>query len=598
MKDIKSLIDVIHQLNYVLDKKQKKWGFVVFILILIGAILEMLGVSIIIPLMNVLLSPQSILDDLRIKPFLEFWGIFNIKSLIRSMCMGIICIYLVKNAYLMFLSYVRNKFWRDIEKEISLKILLSYVNRPYTFYLNAKTSDLLRSIGIDIAYTCDLLSQVFKILTELMSAIMIGVFVFATDPILASGVFILAGICLLFTTLGFKNKMQKNGRDNIKYTTLASKYALQMFGGIKELSITKRQQFFVNQYEDNIIKKNQTAIWQGFASESPAFIIEAVCISGLIGIIALRIEMGIDPNSFLPNLAAFAVAAFRILPSIGRIISSFNQMVFCCPSLRATYENMKEVERSNAETVDIIKTEGETVYDKITMEFRNQLEIKNISWKYPNSEEYVLKNLNLTIKRGAAVALIGTSGAGKTTLVDILLGLFKPQKGKILFDNLDLENISNEWKNIVGYVPQSVYLVDDSVRNNIAFGILPKDIDEGAVQNAVDQAQLREFINTLPEGLDTEVGESGIRFSGGQRQRVAIARALYNNPDILILDEATAALDNETEKAVMEAIESLHGKKTLIIIAHRLSTIVNCDEIYEIGNGKAILRNKSEVISK
>lgn len=230
-------------------------------------------------------------------------------------------------------------------------------------------------------------------------------------------------------------------------------------------------------------------------------------------------------------------------------------------------------------------------------ELNNEIKIEHITWKYPNSDKLILKDLSMEIGRGESIAFIGASGAGKTTLADIILGLYKPQEGKILVDNVDISAIPKQWSKMIGYVPQQVFLTDDTIRNNIAFGINEENIDENAIWSALEMAQLSEFIKTLSEGLDTRVGERGIKFSGGQRQRVAIARALYYNPDILVFDEATSALDNETESAVMESIDLLKGRKTLVIIAHRLSTVANCDRIYEIVDGKAVLRDKEEVLN-
>jgi ABC-type multidrug transport system fused ATPase/permease subunit len=293
-------------------------------------------------------------------------------------------------------------------------------------------------------------------------------------------------------------------------------------------------------------------------------------------------------------LATFALAAFRILPSIGKISAGFNQLIYSCPALNATYNNLQEVANFKKRT----RIQPQAIGNREEkLAFREKIEIKDITWQYPNSDKIVIEDLSLTIPKGKSVALIGESGAGKSTLADILLGLLVPEQGDILVDGVSVYREMDSWKRTVGYVPQAVFLTDDTIRHNIAFGIAEQDIDEKKIERAVRQAQLEQTIKELPNGMDTILGERGIRFSGGQRQRVAIARALYNDPDILILDEATAALDNNTENAVMEAIDALHGYKTLVIIAHRLTTIRNCDEIYEIGDGKAVRRTKEEVLS-
>ena len=296
----------------------------------------------------------------------------------------------------------------------------------------------------------------------------------------------------------------------------------------------------------------------------------------------------------VPALSAFAMGAFRILPSLGRISSALNTAIYYMPSLNHVYENLQRI--NDYQEKDYKESETGAESDRIIL--KNGIDIENISWHYKNSDVYVIHNLNLTIKKGTSVAFVGQSGAGKTTLADIILGLLEPQEGKVLIDGNDIYHMGKQLGKIMGYVPQTVYLTDDTIRNNVAFGIEGSDIDDDKVWDALEQAQLKQFVKNLNQGLDTFVGDRGVRFSGGQRQRIAIARALYENPDIIIFDEATAALDNETELAVMESIHALQGYKTIIIIAHRLTTIKDCDEIYEISDGKARSRKYEELTSR
>ncbi|MDE6847500.1 MAG: ATP-binding cassette domain-containing protein, partial [Lachnospiraceae bacterium] len=334
-----------------------------------------------------------------------------------------------------------------------------------------------------------------------------------------------------------------------------------------------------------------------FLNSCPGRIIEAVCVSGIIAVVCLQYGAGNVDGNFVSKMAIFVVGAFKILPLTGNLVGMANYLVYYWAGVDATYNNLMEAERVAQETREYIlqHNANEEPIEEITMQ--NSLCIKNISWHYPNSDKQVLAGLSLEIHKNEAVALIGSSGAGKTTLSDIILGLYKPQEGNVMIDGIDIFTIPVQWSKLIGYVPQSVFLMDDTIRANVTFGLYEEDIDDEKVWDALERAQLAAFIRELPEGINTRVGERGIKFSGGQRQRIAIARALYYNPEILVLDEATSALDNETEKAVMEAIESLQGEKTLIIIAHRLSTIKNCDKIYEIVDGKAKLRNKEEVLN-
>lgn len=293
-----------------------------------------------------------------------------------------------------------------------------------------------------------------------------------------------------------------------------------------------------------------------------------------------------DTTVLIPQLAAFAVAAFRIMPSLGRISSYFNVFMTCIPGINDAYENFLNIRNENGniriKDKGNLQTEAKRKYDW------QEIEVKNISWRYPSAQKWILKNVSITIEKGKSIAFVGVSGAGKTTFADIILGLFEPCEGRICVDNLNIKEVLEKYNNFISFVPQNVYLLDDSVRNNVAFGISEKEIDDRKVWRSLEQACLKEFIEDQEEKLDMKIGEKGIKLSGGQRQRIAIARALYNDPDILVLDEATSALDTETETAIMESINSLHGKKTLIIIAHRLTTIQNCDVIYRIEDGKAM----------
>ena len=319
----------------------------------------------------------------------------------------------------------------------------------------------------------------------------------------------------------------------------------------------------------------------------PKYIVEAVCMTGLVLAIIIKILFGeADMIHFIPQLTVFATAAFRLLPSVGRINGYLTQMLSYLPSIDLVYHDLKEVDQYQTEG----NQEDESIY-----EFSNEIHIDHVTFRYPDGVEDIVHNVDFKIPKGKTVAFIGSSGAGKTTMVDIILGLLKPTKGFIYADEMDIHKNPDKWHKQIGYIPQMIYLADDTIRANIAFGVFEEEIDDEAVNRALRQAQLDGFINTLPEGINTYVGDRGVRLSGGQRQRIGIARALYHNPEILVLDEATSALDNETETAVMESIDSLQGMKTMIIIAHRLTTIRNADFIYEVSDGQVINRQKQEV---
>lgn len=593
-KDMKSVQDVWNKILYILTSKQKRLSILVFVMILIGAVLETLGVSIIIPLVQAMVSTEELMRNEMIMKLTEKMNITTGNQLILVISGCVIIIYILKNLYLVCLSIVRVNYASHIRRGLSLRIMKSYMKRNYAYFINMKTADLIRGVGYDCSGVYEVIFQAFRMLTEAITVACICIFIIYTDVVMACGVILILGISLLCLFSVFRKRMRRLGDESRACASESNRFLFEAFQGIKDVFVFKGRQYYVDYYGKYYGRQQQIEANKMVAAESPAYFIEAISISCLIVVVCLKLLTGTDASTFIPQLAAFAVAAFRILPSIGRISSSFNQFVFMCPTVTAVYDNLKEFEKYESKGIGLEMNEDVTA----VIPFSNELRIKNLYWKYENSDKMVLENLNLTIHKGTAIGLIGQSGAGKSTLADILLGLLVPQGGSIEIDGVNvLENLER-WRNTISYVPQSVFLRDDTIRNNIAFGIAESEIDDKKVERAMKQAQLESVVSELPEGVNTYIGERGIRFSGGQRQRVAIARALYDDPEILVLDEATAALDNETETAVMEAIDALHGQKTLIIVAHRLSTIRKCDKIYEIVGGIAVEKNKDEVIKK
>lgn len=596
-QELRKLKDLWDKFQFILTKRQKQLGIGILALTLIGAVTEMLGVSIMGPFVQALIAPQELLDNRYLKPVLEWFEVDTPEKLLTFMGVGIAAVYIAKNLYLVLLSYCRIRYSTKVQRELSVLMMQSYMRRGYLFFAQVNTGELLRGVLEDVRSVYQIMYNTFRIFAELFTTMVIVLFVFTTDIMMAASVVVLAFLCFLIVIMGFRKTMHRLGEEYQKSYGELNKHSLQAFQGIKEVIAMRRQQFFVDRFERAFYRQQKALVGQVVAAESPTYIIEGVCVVGFILAVGLRLQNGSDSAEFLPKLAAFAMAAFRILPSMGRITSSFNQVVYFMPSLNKAYENLREVKRLEAEEVQEVTALLEDGSEKDVTAERTAgnayLKIEDIYWRYPNTEHDVLSGVNIEIRKGMAVALIGHSGAGKTTLADIILGLYKPQRGRVRLEGTDIKNLSGKWSECVGYIPQSVYLTDDTIRSNVAFGI--EEPDDAMVWQALEQAQLKELVAGLPDRLDTVIGDRGVRLSGGQRQRIAIARALYYNPPILILDEATSALDTETENAVMDAINSLQGHKTLIIVAHRLSTIQNCDVIYEITGGHAVEKQKEEI---
>lgn len=593
MSQIKSIQNVFRRLQYILTKKQKRTCFLLTIMIIIGSFLEMLGVSAILPFIEAILTPEAIREKWYVRPFVTVFKIEDIEQIIIIIGIIIIIVYFAKNIYLYSSLIVQTVVRSKIQKDLSTKMLRSYMERPYEYFTDINTSEIIRGIGVDVMGVYNLMDNLFRFIGELFTALLVGIFIIYTDVFMASCIILIAGICFLFITLGLKKKTQYYGERKKITDTIRGNWAYQTIMGFKEIKVTHSTDFFVRGYEAAYEEQRVAEVNNEKIANIPERMIESMCVATLIGVICIKIMMGANVVAFVPKLAVFAVAAFRLLPSVSRMTRYMNGIIFNNTFLSSVYTNFVEINNYNMQK-DEAYSESEKGMDR----FENQLQVQSVDWKYKNSEKFVLADLSLDIKKGESIALIGKSGAGKTTLADIILGLLQPKKGMVTMDGMDIYSHSESWSKIVGYVPQSVYLLDDTIRNNVAFGYGTEDIDDQEIWKALEQAQLSEFVKTLPAGLDTQVGERGIRFSGGQRQRIAIARIFYSNPDIIVLDEATSALDNETEKAVMESIETLQGKKTLIIVAHRLTTVKNCDKIYEIMDGKAVLRDKEEILKE
>ena len=456
----------------------------------------------------------------------------------------------------------------------------------------------------------------FNLLAEGVTIALICIFMFWADWMLASIVIVLAFVCVLLIYFCFRKRMYAIGMRVREYLMKTNQALAQSYYGIKDVLLLRKQSYFIKEFEANRIQEQNAQAKREVGTTSPSYIIEGICVAGLLLAVCLRIVIKGADSSFIAVLAAFAVGAFRILPSLGRITVSLNSLTSALPSVNALYKQILEAEayakehpeatfgiekkKSRFGLIDQGSEYSEAVVCKEdkdnSEEFVDRLELKNICFYYKENLGYVLKDINLEIRKGQSIAFIGASGAGKSTLVDILLGLLIPQNGGIYMDGVNITSIPEKWARVIGYVPQAVFLSDASIKMNVAFGEDENAIDEERVMEALERAELLNFVNELPEGMETQVGDRGVRLSGGQRQRIAIARALYHRPEIMVLDEATSALDNETEKAIMSAIDSLQGQVTLIIVAHRLTTVKNCDVIYEVNNTELIIRNKEDIL--
>lgn len=576
-------MDVVKKLSYIFDAKQKREIFWLFIIICIGSGLELMGVSVILPVINGIMSPDRLLEQPIYEWIYETFHLTSVSPLIILLLITLIVVYVVKNAFLIFMYNRQYRFIFENQRVLADRMMKCYMSQPYLFHVSKNSAELLRNINEDTGNFFGALQAGIKLLTEVMVCVVLGVYLFIKDKTITISVVILLVIMLWLSMKIYKKYLVMMGDKNRYYQMTLNKWVQQSFGGIKETKILNKEKFFYNKYDEAYKGHAKSEYTYHTLLMIPKPVLETLCICGLLGAIMIKFLRGANITYFVSIISVFAIAAFRLLPSFNRITEYLGTIMYQKSAINSIYEDLKEVDELNV-------INREHMSKDVSIKFNREIEIRNLTFKYPNADKCVLENLNLNISKRSSVAFIGQSGAGKTTLADILMGLMEPSSGSVFVDGNNIYENLHAWHKVIGYIPQTIYLMDDSIRNNIAFGVNESEIDEERIKYAVERAQLTELINELEEGLNTQIGERGVRLSGGQRQRIGIARALYRNPEVLVLDEATSALDNDTEKAVMNAIDSLHGKMTLIIIAHRLSTIKNCDFVYEIGDGKATLQ--------
>ena len=547
----------------------------------IGGILETLSISAMLPVVWVIIDAESVQQNKYCQWIMELLHIQNMQGFIIMLLVALMIMYILKNAYLLLLTSEQNRFISVNRNRLISQVLREFLNRPYEFYLDADIPTVFRLTDSDIPNVFGILMAIISLASEVVVFVLICGVLIVTDWKLVLVLIFISGIVTLVLFKVLKPKLNSLGMTNQAIQSRIAKWRIQAIYGIKDVKVLHRESFFADNYESN--GKIGAKLNQKYAiiNALPRILIETIFMVSILGYLVVCVALGDDMTQMLPTLTAFGLAAVRLLPCVNRINTYLTDISYFRPCLDYVYENMNINEISKKTNQTLLPVD-----ETKTMQLRNRIELKDIVYAYPNTDTLIFDHADMEIPYGKSIGIMGPSGAGKSTIVDILLGLLKVHEGQILCDGDNVFENYPAWLAQIGYIPQSIYLVDEPIRNNIAFGIADDEIDDNRIWQVLEEAQLKEFIQTLPEGLDTTIGDRGVRLSGGQRQRLGIARALYHNPEILVFDEATSALDNETEAAVMEAINSFHGKKTMVIIAHRLNTIEKCDMIYKVEGGK------------
>lgn len=579
--------NLLQKINQIFDKKQKSQLVLLGFMIFIGGFLETLGVSTMIPVVTVLLTPEKVQEYIDKYEVLgnicTAFHITNVNQVAVSLLLFLMAVYVIKNLYLLFLVYRQNTFITQNRNNMISRVMAEFLNRPYEQYLGADIPTVFRITDSDIPQTFSLMLAVLSLASEVVVSCLIFLVLLIQNVKMTLFVMFVFGVLTLVIVKVLKPRLNRIGAKNQEIQSRIAKWRIQATYGLKDVKVLNREEFFVrNYYETGKVGANVARNY-AVLNNTPRLLIETIFIVSMLGYITIYINGGGDVSEMMTTIATFGVAAIRVLPSVNRINTYITEIAYATPSLNFVYENLQQGMKTDA-----MLAERKANSQKEKLKLDDKIELNHISFHYPDSDKNIFTDAHMVVPRGKSVGIMGSSGAGKSTIVDILLGLLHAQEGQITCDGVDIFKNYESWLAQIGYIPQSIYLIDESIRENIAFGIDADKIDEKRIWEVLEEAQLKEFIEELPEGLDTTIGDRGIRLSGGQRQRIGIARALYHNPEILVFDEATSALDNETEAAVMEAVNSFHGKKTMVIIAHRLNTIEKCDIIYKVENEKIV----------
>ena len=582
--------NLLSKVNYIFDKKQKLQSVLLCIGLFVGALLELVGVSFITQLVTLISNPEKIHSNEIMQYCYDFFNMTSDRQFFLFVVIALIFVYLIKNLYLLWINYVQYTFVFNNQLRLSGRLIDCYLKKPYTYHLDNDSAEMVRNVMLDSERYFQMLLSIFLTLSEILVSALLCVFLLIVDPVITiSVVAILAVFTGLYLIL-FKGKAKKYGKTNQIYDGKMHQSINQALGAVKDIKILHREKYFADSFLAYGKKKMIAVRNNNVLGQFPKYLIETVCIGTVLLVLVFKIYKGEDLNTMIPQLAAFAIAAFKLLPSVSKINNYANLIVFLKPSVDLIYRDIKDTEDMvNYEIADesgnIIEINDDGSQNKDTCYVADKISINNIVYRYPHTDRDVLNGISFEIPLGKSIGFIGESGSGKSTLADVILGILTPTSGTVMYGNMDVHKHPLKWSKKLAYIPQSIFLCDDTIRNNVAFGIDEDKIDDEKVWKALREAQLEQFVKSQPDGLDSMVGERGVRISGGQRQRIGIARALYDNPEILVLDEATSALDTGTESAVMEAIDKLSGTMTLIIIAHRLTTIKNCDYVYKVENG-------------
>lgn len=573
-------MDVLKSLFNVLLPKQRKESFFQVFLMIISMLFELLSITLILPVIAII-SDDDFLNKYQFaEDFIFFIDINSKNQLLLYFMFIFMLIYLIKSIVIAAIINHNYKFIFSLQSSFSSRLFSGYLNHPLTFHLKRNSAELIQNSILIVNNVTSSLVAIIQLLTEVVTAVSICILILFISPSSLLLSLLIFGPAIYFFLRFIKNKLSFWGKQFQFHDNNRIQLLQQGLSTLKEIKLTSKEIFFSLNYQDHTNMGAHYARKQQFFQAVPRLFIEILMITALTAVVIFLVLNNQNFNSILILLGVFAAAAFRLLPSINRITSSIQTLRYCSSFIK-TLEN---------ELVDINNIKK--LFKRIEkIELKDKILIKDLTFYYDDEKKPILQNLNFEIIKGSMVGIIGSTGQGKSTLVNIILGLLSPSSGHIFCDNININDNLKSWQKNIGYVPQTITLIDDTLKNNIAFGIPEDEIDQNFVLECIQKSELSEFLVNLEKGLDTIVGERGVRFSGGERQRIGIARALYTKPEIIVFDEATSSLDTHTEKEILESINSLKGSKTIIMITHRLSTLNYCDKVYKLENSNIFIED-------
>ena len=571
------------KLLILLDRKQKMQMAGIVFMMLIGGVLESVGISLIVPVMTIVVNPAAVNTNSVLKVIYDTFSFTRVIQLATLIMLSLVFVFVIKNIFLYFMNVVQLRFVYTNQFSTSRRMMINFMTRPYEYYLSADTAVIQRNITSDVNNMYGLILNLLQLISEIIVFVCLVGILLIQDTVMTLSIASLLIAVLLIIKFIIKPVMKRAGEDNQNFYSGLFKWISESVTGIKEIKIANKENYFINEYSKCGNGYVSAVQKYNLYNSTPRLLIESVSIAGMIGYMLFVMYNGETVQELLPHMTVLGAAAARLLPSANRINNYLTSISYFEPFFMNVSDNLQYEINDDRISYDEDSYVSVAV-DKLPI--HEKIEMRDMCYRYPGTQSYILDHADITVPVGKSVGIVGTTGAGKTTAVDVLLGLLKPESGVILADGIDIREHYSSWLKNIGYIPQTIFMLDSTIRKNIAFGVPESEIDDEKVISALKEAQLYEYVKTLPDGLDTTIGERGIRLSGGQRQRIGIARALYEDPEVMVLDEATSALDSETEAAVMDSINRLHGRKTLIIIAHRLQTIEKCDQVYRVENGK------------